>query len=155
MAINWVEVKSGRTGVLAETVQYLLRERGYDVSVDGQVGPETVSQIEAFQSDNALAVDGVVGNETWPRLIAEIRQGDTGDAVRALQNQLRLRVLPECTNLAVDGDFGALTDAALRAFQTYVKDNQSVWLEEPMVVDGVAVENVWYALVLALGPLPE
>jgi peptidoglycan hydrolase-like protein with peptidoglycan-binding domain len=155
MAKNWIEVKSGRTGPLARTVQYLLRAHGYDVTVNGQVGPETVSKIEAFQTDNGLSVDGIVGNQTWPLLIVEVSETDSGDAVTALQDQLALRDLPECKNLAVDGEFGPLTDAAVRAFQTYVRDNQAVWVDVPVVVDGIAGINTWYSLVLDLGPLPE
>jgi peptidoglycan hydrolase-like protein with peptidoglycan-binding domain len=155
MAKTWIEVADGRTGPLADTVQYLLNARGYTVAVDGQVGPQTVAAIEAFQNDNGLVADGVVGNDTWPKLIIELAQGSTGDAVRAAQDQLRYRDLPECKNLAVDGDFGPLTDAAVRAFQTYVKDNQAVWVDVPVVVDGIVGVNTWYSLVLDLGPLPE
>lgn len=155
MAKNWVEVKAGRQGPVADTVQYLLRAHGYDVVVDGQIGPATTNAIVAFQGDNGLAADGIVGNQTWPVLIVEIAQGAQGDAVSAAQDQLRYRDLPECRNLPVDGAFGPLTDAAVRAFQTYVRDNQSVWLDQPMVVDGVVGENTWYAIVQDLGPLPE
>jgi peptidoglycan hydrolase-like protein with peptidoglycan-binding domain len=155
MSITWIQASAGRTGPLADTVQYLLNERGYGLTVDGQIGPATTAAIEAFQQANSLAVDGIVGNQTWPALIVEIRQGDEGDAVRAAQDQLRYRDLPECKNLAVDGIFGPLTDAAVRAFQTYVSANQSALLEEPMPVDGVVTENTWYALVMDLGPLPE
>jgi peptidoglycan hydrolase-like protein with peptidoglycan-binding domain len=155
MAKNWIHVETGRIGPLADSVQYLLRARGYGVTVDGQVGPETTTAIEAFQSDSALTPDGIVGNATWPVLIIEASQGDQGDAVSAVQDQLRYRDLPECRNLAVDGDFGSLTDAAVRAFQAYVRDNQAALVDEPVVVDGIAGVNTWYALVLALGPLPE
>jgi lysozyme family protein len=155
MAKDWVDVKSGRVGPLADTVQYLLKARGYTVIVDGNVGPQTTSAIESFQSDNGLTVDGVVGNQTWPALIVEVQQGSQGDAVRAAQDQLRYRVLPECLNLAVDGDFGPLTEAAVRAFQTYVRDNQAVWVDVPVVVDGIVGINTWYSFVLDLGPLPE
>lgn len=155
MAKNWITVKSGRTGPLARTVQYLVGVQGYPVSVDGQVGPQTIDAIVAFQTDHGLAADGIVGNQTWPVLIVDVAQGAQGDAVRAAQDQLRYRDLPECRNLAVDGTFGLLTDAGVRAFQTYVRDNQAALLDVPMVVDGIVGENTWYALVLDLGPLPE
>lgn len=155
MSKTWVEVANGRAGPLAGTVQYLLNAHGYSVTVDDQVGPVTTSAIAQFQADNGLNVDGIVGNQTWPVLIVEVEQGAHGDAVRAAQDQLRYRDLPECRNLAVDGAFGPLTDAAVRAFQTYVRDNQMVWLDEPMIVDGIVGENTWYALTLDLGPLPE
>lgn len=155
MAKEWITVKSGRVGPVANTVQYLLRARGYDVAVDGSVGPMTTAAIEAFQSDNGLTVDGIVGDQTWPALIMQVEQGSHGDAVRAAQDQLAYRVLPECQNLVVDGAFGPKTDAAVRAFQTYVRDNQAWYVDRPVVVDGSVGVNTWYALVLALGPLPE
>lgn len=155
MAKNWVEVGSGRTGPLANTVQYLLNARGYPVAVDGNVGLQTTGAIEAFQRDNGLAADGVVGNWTWPQLIVEVQQGSQGDAVRAAQDQLRYRDLPECKNLVVDGDFGPLTDAAVRAFQMYVRDNQAAFVDVPVLVDGIVGINTWYSFVLDLGPLPE
>lgn len=155
MSKTWVEASAGRTGPLADTVQYLLNARGYAVTVDGQIGPATTAAIEAFQQENGLAVDGVVGNQTWPALVVEAAQGDQGDAVKAAQNQLRYRDLPECKNLQVDGVFGPLTDAAVRAFQTYVRDNQAALVDQPVSVDGIVGENTWYALTLDLGPLPE
>ncbi len=155
MAKNWVEVQSGRSGPLARTVQYLLKAQGYDVIVDDDVGPQTVAAVQAFQVDNSLPASGIVDNQTWPKLIVTIAVSDAGDAVRAAQDQLSLRVLPECQDLPVDGEFGPQTETAVRAFQTYVRDNQAWYLDEPMVVDGIVGVNTWYALVLDLGPLPE
>jgi len=152
---TWVEAKAGRTGPLARTVQYLLNANGYPVAVDGDIGPVTTTAIEAFQTDNGLTVDGVVGNQTWPQLIIEVAQGDTGDAVKAAQDQLSLRTIPECLGLTVDGSFGPLTDTAVRAFQTYIRDNQAALVDAPVVVDGIVGINTWYSFVIALGPLPE
>jgi peptidoglycan hydrolase-like protein with peptidoglycan-binding domain len=155
MSKTWIEVADGRTGPLAGTVQYLLNAHGYSVTIDDEVGSGTVSAIAQFQTDHGLTADGIVGNQTWPVLVIEVAQGAQGDAVRAVQDQLRYRDLPECKNLAVDGVFGPLTEAAVRAFQTYVRDNQAVWVDEPVVVDGIAGINTWYAITLDLGPLPE
>jgi Putative peptidoglycan binding domain len=155
MAKDWIQVEGGRIGPLADTVQYLLRARGYSATVDGQVGPQTTAAIKTFQTDRGIASDGIVGNQTWPVLIVEVSQGDQGDAVRAVQEQLQYRDLPACKSLAIDGDFGSLTDAAVRAFQTYVRDNQAALVDEPVVVDGIVGVNTWYAIVLDLGPLPE
>ena len=76
MAKTWVEAKVGRVGPLADTVQYLLRARGYDVVVDGTIGPMTTAAIEAFQGDNGLTVDGTFGPLT-------------DAAVRAFQGYIR------------------------------------------------------------------
>ena len=99
--------------------------------------------------------DGVVGNQTWPNLVIEVAQGDTGDAVKAAQDQLTIRDLLQTKNLAVDGIFGALTDAAVQAFQEYVRDYQAALVDVPVVVDGIVGINTWYSLILDLGPLPE
>ena len=155
MAKNWVTVQSGRIGPLARTVQYLLSAQGYAIAVDGEVGPQTIDAIKAFQSENGLTVDGIVGNQTWPELIVEVGEGDQGDAVSAAQDQLSVRDLPETRNLTVDGVFGPLTTSAVRALQTYIKDNQSALVDEPVVVDGVVGINTWYCFVMDLGPLPE
>ncbi|MBV8726692.1 MAG: peptidoglycan-binding protein [Candidatus Eremiobacteraeota bacterium] len=155
MAKNWITVKTGRVGPLARTVQYLLNARGYAITVDGDVGSQTTDAIKAFQTDNGLTVDGVVGNQTWPLLIVEVAQGDQGDAVSAAQDQLSFRDLPETRNLTVDGVFGPLTESGVRAFQTYIKDNQAALVDEPVVVDGIVGVNTWYCFVLDLGPLPE
>jgi len=100
-------------GPSIETVQHLLRAHGQDIAVDGIYGPQTSGAIQKHQSDHSLGVDGIAGNETWPTLLESVSQGSTGDAVRAAQFQLAGRALPETTGLAVDGNFGPLTNAAL------------------------------------------
>lgn len=136
-------------------MQYLLNARGYHVTVDGNFGALTDAAVKAFQTDNGLTADGVVGNKTWPLLVVEVSQGDSGEAVKAAQDQLSIRTIPECLNLAVDGSFGPLTDKAVRAFQTYIRDNQAAEVDVPVVVDGIVGINTWYSLNLDLGPLPE
>ncbi len=146
---DWPLVKSGRKGELAKTAQYLLRHRGFDIAVDGVVGPLTEGAIRDFQKSENLRVDGVIGNQTWAKLIVQIQQGAKGDAVRAAQGQLRLRNLPETKNLAVDGDFGSLTDAGVRAFQKALNDQNFVTTP----VDGMVGPVTWHALVANfLGP---
>lgn len=140
---DWPLVKTGRKGELAKTAQYLLRQHGFDVAADGIVGPLTEGAIRDFQKSQNLDVDGVIGNHTWPTLIVSVHQGATGDAVRAAQGQLRLRNLPETKNLAVDGVFGALTDAGVRAFQKALNDQH--YLTTP--VDGIIGPDTWHALV--------
>jgi peptidoglycan hydrolase-like protein with peptidoglycan-binding domain len=140
---DWPLVTTGRKGELARTAQYLLRQRGFDVAADGDVGPLTVAAIRDFQKSQDLEVDGIIGNQTWPTLIVQIAQGSNGDAVRAAQGQLRLRNLPETKDLAVDGDFGPLTDAGVRAFQQALNDQN--YLTTP--VDGIVGPVTWHALV--------
>src|SRR5947209_20438299 len=96
---DWPLVKNGRTGELAKTAQYLLRARGASIAADGIVGPKTEAAIRDFQKGQGLQVDGIIGNQTWPKLIVQVGKGDKGDAVRGAQGQLRLRNLPETKNL--------------------------------------------------------
>lgn len=56
-------------GVTAEKVQIALKNAGfYNGELDGKIGPKTKDAIKAFQRDNNLTVDGVVGRGTWSRL---------------------------------------------------------------------------------------
>lgn len=47
-----------------EQVQTFLNQQGYDVTVDGILGPETAGAVRDYQEDKGLSVDGVVGPNT-------------------------------------------------------------------------------------------
>ena len=92
----------------------------------GEFGPATERAVRAFQQTRQLPADGIVSDETWAALVAaSFRLGDRmlfltrpllrGDDVRELQ--LRLNRLGFDAGF-VDGVFGPLTSAALRAFQS-------------------------------------
>jgi murein L,D-transpeptidase YcbB/YkuD len=56
-------------GVTAEKVQTALKNAGfYNGDIDGKIGPKTKDAIKAFQRDNSLTVDGVIGRGTWSKL---------------------------------------------------------------------------------------
>jgi g-D-glutamyl-meso-diaminopimelate peptidase len=66
--------------------QSLLNRLGYNAgTVDGQFGQQTLLAVKAFQTNNRLTPDGVVGPATWAALerylrgydIYTVRQGDT------------------------------------------------------------------------------
>nr|WP_317621540.1 peptidoglycan-binding domain-containing protein [Streptomyces sp. CBMA123] len=78
-------------------------------------------------------MDGIVGGDTWSKLIVTVRSGDNGDAVKALQVQLNAHG----AGLGVDGAFGPGTDAKVRGFQ------QSAGLNP---VDGIVGPATWAAL---------
>ena len=140
----WPLVRQGAQHHPVETLQYLLRARGHNVTVDGIFGPATDSAVRAFQQQKGLAVDGIVGPATWSALIITVKQGSQGDAVRGVQEEFQFRNLSGDPNkgLQVDGIFGPQTDAAVRGFQ------QALHQEIPSVtVDGIVGPVTWQALV--------
>jgi hypothetical protein len=140
----WPEVKSGSNGHPIKTLQYLLRARGHNIAVDGVFGPQTETAVKAFQGNQGLAADGVVGPTVWPALVVEVQRGSRGDAVKGVQEEFEFRNLSgdPGKGLRVDGIFGPLTDAAVRGFQ------HALSLDIPAVqVDGIVGPVTWQALV--------
>lgn len=129
---SWPSVSEGAGGADAATVQHLLRQHGSDIPADGQFGPVTRSAVTAFQSARGLAADGVVGPQTWPHLVVEVREGSGGEAVKAAQTQLN----KHGAGLTVDGNFGPRTAAAARSFQSAAG----------LPADGVVGAPTWQAL---------
>ena len=59
-------VLNGMKGLNVVKVQIRLASKGYQVGeIDGDCGVKTVNAIKAFQKDNGLEVDGIVGKNTW------------------------------------------------------------------------------------------
>jgi len=133
---DWPTVRRGTTGERVRTIQYLLRQAGQTtVGVDGNFGSGTEAAVIAFQSAHGLTPDGVVGGLTWSALILTVRQGATGEAVKAVQSQLNAH--GAAPTLVVDGNFGSGTNTAVRTFQA----------GNGLTVDGVVGDNTWLALV--------
>ena len=63
-----VTLRRGSRGVETYYLQQKLLSKLYPVSVDGIFGPATEVQVKAFQSENALAPDGIVGRNTWAKV---------------------------------------------------------------------------------------
>ena len=75
-------LKEGMKGKEIQELQQKLGDWGYSVKADGHFGPLTVEVVKAFQAANGLAVDGVVGKQTWdailhPTLNHKVRRGDS------------------------------------------------------------------------------
>ncbi|MCA2211964.1 peptidoglycan-binding domain-containing protein [Jidongwangia harbinensis] len=140
----WPLVRRNDKGHPVPSLQYLLRERGHSVAVDGEFGPLTEAAVRAFQQQRNLAVDGIVGPQTWAALIVTVRRNDEGEAVRAVQEEFQSRNQSGDPNQGpqVDGIFGPVTERAVRAFQEAVRAGTP-----SMAVDGIVGPMTWQALI--------
>jgi peptidoglycan hydrolase-like protein with peptidoglycan-binding domain len=64
-------LQQGSTGIEVEFVQVTLNDSGFETEVDGLFGAQTDEQVRQFQSEHGLAVDGIVGVETWTAMFNE------------------------------------------------------------------------------------
>lgn len=140
----WPLVRRGDKSHPVPSLQYLLRENGHTVTVDGDFGPATETAVRAFQQSRGLAVDGIAGPQTFGALIVTVRRGDRGDAVRAVQEEFQFRNLSGDPSQGpqVDGIFGPVTEGAVLAFQEAVRAD-----EPSMAVDGIVGPMTWQALI--------
>lgn len=130
---GWPTEQYGNTGRDVESIQLLLQAHGYSLTADGDFGPITRTDVEAFQRAHGLSVDGVVGPHTWAALVVTTQYGSSGVAVKALQKQLNAHGY----NLVVDGSFGPATRSAVENYQSH----------HELVVDGIAGPYTWQSLV--------
>jgi len=141
---NFPTTRQGDRNNFVYIIQYLLNSYGYNVSIDGIFGGNTFSAIKQFQTNNKLSSDGIVGRNTWNKLLNLnpqtniLRRGSRESAVLFLQ-KLLLSFLYNITDL--DGIFGRETENAVREFQT----------ENDLSVDGIVGANTWRALLAGRG----
>ena len=65
-------VRKGAKGNITKLIQKRLLSLGYKLpkwGADGGFGDETVDAVKAFQADKGLSVDGIVGQNTWRKLL--------------------------------------------------------------------------------------
>lgn len=65
-------LQKGSKGAQVKTVQRILKALGYDLGsygVDGDFGTMTDKAVKAFQKAEKLEVDGIVGINTWTKLL--------------------------------------------------------------------------------------
>jgi peptidoglycan hydrolase-like protein with peptidoglycan-binding domain len=143
-------IQRGSKGAAVTEAQQELLARGYSVGpsgADGIFGNHTFAAVVNYQTDRSaghfwaltfpLAVDGIVGPQTWGRLDPDtIRKGDKGTGVRLAQSILKDSGVPTWDPGAIDGDFGPQTELAVKNFQT----------DMGLTADGIVGENTWRAL---------
>ncbi len=66
-------LKKGSKGEQVKALQRMLYAMGYSLGtknpVDGEFGAKTDAAVRAYQADNGLTVDGIVGAKTWGSLL--------------------------------------------------------------------------------------
>ncbi len=153
----------GDTGTAVQNLQFYLKTIAAfnpfipDLAIDGRFGRSTENAVRAFQSYYGLYVDGIVGENTWNRIVgvyldvteggtltlqpypgSPLRQGNSGNNVLYVQMLLnRIRpVFVTIPSVTEDGVFGSRTRLAVREFQRVFG----------YTVDGVVGRNTWNGL---------
>ncbi len=140
-------LRRGNQGNKVVLLQYLLNRYGYNLGADGIFGTRTYNAVVDFQRKNNLTVDGIVGRNTWGKLLSPqgtvLRQGSREAGVFYLQQMLLSKLYPIGE---IDGVFGNNTLQAVRDFQS----------ENGLTVDGIVGPATWRALDIIGGgrPLP-
>lgn len=91
--------------------------------------------------DRMLAKNSSTNVEMMAKTLPTIKRGSTGDIVSLLQTELKVMGY----NVGnVDGSFGAMTEAALKDFQSNIRK-----VYQNMVVDGVCGSKTWTRIFLS------
>lgn len=132
-------IRYGSRGNYVKIAQYYLNIYGYDLDADGIFGSGTQAAVRKFQTDNGLTADGIVGRQTWTKLVLSnpaayvLRRGSRGTPVWYLQMKLLSKLYPLGS---ADGIFGSATENAVKAFQS----------ESGLNSDGIVGPLTWAAI---------
>lgn len=131
--VNKVEPTNVKSIKNAQT--FLNSYGNYGLDVDGEWGPLSNSALtKALQKAIGTEADGIVGPNTKAAIRRNyLYKGKVSTFVKVLQCAL---VKHGYSYVEIDGDFGTMTDKAVRDFQTRKK----------LEVDGVVGEATWIAL---------
>ena len=156
-------LRFGDTGTSVQNLQFYLKTIAAfnpflrDLAIDGRFGRSTEQAVRAFQKYYGLFEDGVVGENTWNRVVGvyldvteggeltirpypgtPVRLGSSGNDTLYVQMLLdRIRpVFVTIPRVSEDGIFGTATRSAVREFQRLFG----------LGVDGVVGRETWEAL---------
>jgi peptidoglycan hydrolase-like protein with peptidoglycan-binding domain len=136
-----LEARPGDRGPAVAVLTEALIARGLladtPASRDGVYGTDDATLVEEFQRSNSLAVDGIVGPQTWGALLRVVKPGDTGQHVRVLQVTLIVRGLIGDGAGNRDGVYGDATQRVIRQFQSLAG----------LGADGEVGPQTWTALI--------
>lgn len=138
-------VGPGSSGSVVKVLQLKLNNKGANpvLATDGIFGLITAAAVLTYQRANGLTVDGIVGPQTWTKLLEtvptdsippQVSYGSRGDTVKKLQ--MALNAKGASPRLDVDGIFGQDTIMAVYAYQ---KANS-------LVPDGIVGPKTWAEL---------
>lgn len=131
----------GFRGAAVRILQKKLADEGvYKGPLSAKFDAATKAAVQAFEKKHGMRADGVAGMWLWAKLGGagvgsgpRLAQGSRGEQVEVLQRKLAAQRLYKGP---IDGDFGPITAAALKAFEK----------KRGLLVDGVAGKGVWRAL---------
>lgn len=172
-AIRWwnIPLRQGKNNAKIEVaqLQQFLLDNNYNIDrdgINGEFDTKTVEAIKAFQKDNSLVQDGIVGIgtravilyrhmgarperdtyyvDTWPNIMTNSStDAKTNGAVSNLQSFLYQQGynLGETGTHGIDGKYGGKTSTAVKAFQAkyYLKEDNLVGPSTKAVI--MFVEN--------------
>lgn len=111
-------------------VQQFLSNNGFNPGpIDGQSGPKTTNAIKAFQKENGLTADGVVGNKTKSAMLSYTGCRSTDVCIGRDNTSAKLDTVADIQTFLsnngfnpgiIDGEMGSYTREAIKAFQRKV-----------------------------------
>lgn len=125
------ELKNGDSGEAVMRLQRRLIALGYLTGqADGEYGGSTARAVRIFQYYNDLELDGRASVALQELLFSQqakapenpiLAEGSSGDAVKTLQQRLRILGF---MNGSADGDYGKTTANGVKALQQYMRDRE-------------------------------
>lgn len=140
-------LREGDSGAWVLDLQVRLKNLGYTVGkTDSVFGGRTLAGVVAFQSDNDLVRDGVVGDETWRKLDERPQRPLRDISAADLKESRTLKAAEEGKNLAVvTAGVGGLASAVAAGEQAYETIERAgdllsaVWAASPWLIATVVV----------------